>query len=145
MRDGLFAPGRSGVQLFPGDAGAEGALDDVAARTMRAMGARSVAEPMTLPRIIDPSLAETEMERAMRSPRSKRRIRNAGMPIPVALFALTGCVTRQTEMSGLRPRFPPAEYRSNIFAGTQPDHGCTITVGSLQPQIRWSPFLLPAE
>lgn len=83
------------------------------------------------------------MERALRSPRSRRRLRLAGTPI--ALLALAGCVTRQSEVSGLRPLFPPAEFRSDAFARQQPDQGCTFTVGSLQPEMRWSPFVLPAE
>jgi hypothetical protein len=89
----------------------------------------------------------------MRYPRSRRRLRVAAEPnsitipitIAIALFALAGCVTRQTEVSGLRPLFPPAEHRTNVFAGPQPDQGCRFTVGSLRPEIRWSPFLLPAE
>ncbi|MFO0691718.1 MAG: hypothetical protein U0900_23690 [Myxococcota bacterium] len=59
------------------------------------------------------------------------------------LIGLAGCLTQESEVSGLRPLFPPAVHRLSVFGPLLDD--CFATVDSLQPTLRWQPFFVSGE
>jgi hypothetical protein len=50
-------------------------------------------------------------------------------------------VTRESEVFGLKPVDPPAEYSAYLFFyPSMPRDDCSVTVDSLQPNLRWQPL-----